>query len=123
MIHRNTDMSRPNASYLDPYLLEIDLLKTLFWTLSRQTVFLQNLLTTSDFYSVAFLIHLTAFLKGILPLYVCSFFTGVLTKSSFCTSTSFFKSCKNRERSFCRPQGFPGQLRALRGNYFTPVAL
>ena len=64
------------------------------------------------------------FFKGILPLYVCSIFTGFLqTKRSFCTSTSFFKNCKNQGQSFCCPQGFPGRLRALRGDYFVLVAL
>ena len=73
---------------------------------------------------MAFPIHLTTFLEGILPLYVCSIFTGfLLTKNSLCTNTSFFKSCKNRGRSFCRPQAFPGRFRALRGDYFAPVAL
>ena len=81
-------------------------------------------LTTLDFYSVEFLILLTIFFKRILPLHVCSIFTGfLLTKSLFCTSISFFKSCKNRGRSFCRPQGFAGRLKTLKGDCFAPVAL
>ena len=71
----------------------------IFWSLSRQ-VFVQNLFnhirllfcgisdTSNNF-----------FFERILPLHVCSIFTGfLLTKSSFCTSISFFKSCKNRGR-------------------------
>ena len=90
------------------------LMKTIFWSLSRQTVFLQNLLNHIKllFCGISDTSN-SFFFKGILPLYVCSIFTGfLLTKSSFCTSTSFFKSCKNRGWSFCRPQCFPGRLRA-----------
>ena len=94
--------------------------KTIIWSLRRQTIFFQNCQTTSDFYSVAFLIHLTLF-RRILPLSVCSFFTGfLLTKSLFCTSTSFLNSCKIRGQSFCRPLGFLGRLRALEGHYLPP---
>ena len=98
------------------------LTKTLFW--SDKQFSSRTCLTTLDFYSVAFLILLTIFFKRILPLHVCSIFTGfLLTKSLFCTSISFFKSCKNRGRSFCRLQRFPGQLRVHKGDYFAPVAL
>ena len=55
------------------------LTKTIFWSLSRQTVFLQNCLTTLDFYSVAFLILLTIFFFK--EFYLCmfvQFFPGFL---------------------------------------------
>ena len=100
--------------------------KRSFGHLVGKHVFLQNLFNHIRFYSVAFLILLTTFFfKRILPLHVCSVFTGflLLTKSSFCTSIGFFKSCKNRGWSFCRPQGFPGRLSALKGDYFAQVAL
>ena len=90
------------------------LTKTIFWSLSRQS-FPPKLVKPHQTFIEAFLIHLTTFFKRILPLYVWSIFTGfLLTESSFCTSTSFFKSSKNWGRSFCRPQGFPTGMSLFR---------
>ena len=49
-----------------------------------------------------------------LPLHVCSVFTGFLQ-----TKSLFFKSCKNGGRSFCRPLGFPRWQSPL-GQLFHP---
>ena len=125
-----TNFQHINGSFMKKWTPTklMTLMKTIFWSLSRQTVFLQTCLTTLYFYSVAFLRFLTTFFqknfKRILNLHVCSIFTGfLLTKSLFCTSISFFKSRKNQGQSFCCPQGFPGRLRTLKGDFFAPVAL
>ena len=82
------------------------------WSLSRQAVFLQNLLNHIRllFCSISDTSN-SFFFKRILPLHVCSIFTEfLLTKSSFCTTSSFFKSGKKLRAVFVALWASQGSL-------------
>ena len=84
------------------------LMKTIFWSLSRQTVFLQNLFNHIRLLFCGISGSSTNFFfKRILPLHVCSTFT---IKSSFCTSISFFKVVKIKGEVFVALRASQGDL-------------
>ena len=100
------------------------LTKTIFWSLSRQTIFLQNLFnhirllfcgisdTSNNFFSKEF--------------YLCIFVQFLLDftqqKVCFAQVLAFSKVAKIEGEVFVALRASQGD-RALKGNYFAPVAL